>query len=519
MRKRTSPVVLLVAFVVGFVGPASYARSAQAPAPIVYAVKFPEPDKHYALVEATIPTDGRAAVELMMPVWSPGYYRVENYAKQVQDLAARTPDGKELATEQPLKNRWKIPTRGAPTVVVSYRLPCNRLFVTSNWVGDDMAVLNGAASFLTLVEKTRRPHDVKLTLPAAWKRSMTGLEAAPGGQPHHYRAADYDMLVDCPIVAGSPDVRDFTVADSKHSLVHAGKLGDWHGQKAAADVEKIVAAHRRMWGFLPFDRYVFLCVFGKGGGGLEHKNSTLVTTNAGAMRTPKSYLAWLGLVSHEYFHAFNVKRLRPVELGPFDYEKEPRTSGLWVAEGLTSYYGDLILARSGLADDKEYLARLSGHINNLQKTPGRLVQSLEQASLDVWTSSFSGIGGGEKSISYYVKGPVVGFLLDAKIRRATKGAKSLDDLMRLAYKRYSGEKGFTAEQFRQAADEVAGVDVGGWIHKAVATTEELDYKEALDWFGLRFAPAEEGAKKTWRLEVRPDATDEQRGHLRTWLSQ
>jgi predicted metalloprotease with PDZ domain len=112
---------------------------------------------------------------------------------------------------------------------------------------------------------------------------------------------------------------------------------------------------------------------------------------------------------------------------------------------------------------------------------------------------------------------VVGFLLDAKIRRATKGAKSLDDLMRLAYKRYSGEKGFTAEQFREAADEVAGVDVGSWIRKAVATTEELDYTEALDWFGLRFAPAEEGAKKTWRLEVRPDATEEQRSHLRAWL--
>src|SRR5207244_1071193 len=140
-------------------------------------------------------------------------------------------------------------------------------------------------------------------------------------------------------------------------------------------------------------------------------------------------------------HAFNVKRLRPIELGPFDYEKEPRTTGLWVAEGLTSYYGDIVLPRAGIGGTKEFLARLSSHIDKLQKSPGRLVQSLEQASYDVWTAGFSGIGSSDKTISYYVKGPVAGFLLDAKIRRATAGAKSLDDLMRLAYQRYGGEKG------------------------------------------------------------------------------
>jgi predicted metalloprotease with PDZ domain len=245
---------------------------------------------------------------------------------------------------------------------------------------------------------------------------------------------------------------------------------------------------------------------------LEHQNSTLVTTNPAAMRTPGSYQSWLAFVSHEYFHAFNVKRLRPVELGPFDYEKEPRTTGLWVAEGLTSYYGDLILPRAGLVGTKEHLARLSSHIDKLQKSPGRLVQSLEQASYDVWTSGLSGVGSSDKTISYYVKGPVVGWLLDTKIRRATNGAKSLDDLMTLAYQRYAGDKGFTKEQFERTAEDVAKIDLKGWFKKAISSTEELDYTEALDWFGLEFTGG------GWSLAPRKDATEAQRGRLEAWAS-
>src|SRR5262249_37472816 len=159
------------------------------------------------------------------------------------------------------------------------------------------------------------------------------------------------------------------------------------------------------------------------------RNSTLVGVGGAGTRPGRGNLAWLGLVCHEYFHAFNVKRLRPVELGPFDYEQGPRTSGLWVSEGLTSYYGALLLCRGGLADREAHLRQLGGVIDQLQNNPGRLEQTLEQSSLEVWTSSYSGVGGGGKTVSYYVKGPVVGFLLDAHVRRATGGAKSLDDVM------------------------------------------------------------------------------------------
>jgi predicted metalloprotease with PDZ domain len=237
------------------------------------------------------------------------------------------------------------------------------------------------------------------------------------------------------------------------------------------------------------------------------------------MTTPTS--AWLAFVSHEYFHAFNVKRLRPVELGPFDYENPPRTTGLWISEGLTTYFGELIATRAGLGTVQDYLARVSSRISSLQNSPGRLVQTLEQSSLDVWNSGTSGVGRDPATqVSYYVKGPVVGFLLEAKIQRVTGGKKSLDDVMRLAYKRYAGERGFTAEQFRQTAEEVAGIDLKEWFRKAISSTEELDYTEALDWFGLRFAASDgQSPARAWKLEIRPDATEANKSHLRRLVGQ
>jgi predicted metalloprotease with PDZ domain len=517
MSKRLPQLVNL--FILFLTLGASWSQADQALEPIAYTVKFPAPDKHAAEVEMTVPTGKRPAIDLMMAIWSPGFYRIENYATRVQAVTARTPDGQELQVEQPSKNRWRIQTNGAATIVVSYRLKCEERSVTTNWVSDDYAVLNGPATFITLVEQAHRPHDVRIELPANWKQSMTGLEPAPDGKANHYRAADFDTLADSPIVAGNPLVTDFEVDGSKHYLVNIGDFKQWDSRRATRAIEKIVQENRRMWGFLPFKRYVFLCAFRQGGGGLEHLNSTLVTTSPAEMQTNQSFLSWVAFVSHEYFHAFNVKRLRPVELGPFDYEKEPRTSGLWVAEGLTSYYDGLIVTRAGLNDPADFLARLSSNIKRLQNTPGRLVQTLEQASHDVWTSSFSGIGGGEKMVSYYVKGPIVGFLLDAHIRKATNGAKSLDDLMKLAYKLYGGERGFTADQFRTSAEEVAGQDLKEWFRKAIASTEELDYAKSLDWFGLRFAPPDpQKPEPTWKLEIRPDATPEQKARLQAWLN-
>jgi predicted metalloprotease with PDZ domain len=296
--------------------------------------------------------------------------------------------------------------------------------------------------------------------------------------------------------------------------VDAGAHRQWDAALGARDLERIVGGTREYWGVLPFRRYVFLNVFRQGGGGLEHANSALLTSSP-EMQTPT--LRWLAFVAHEYFHAFNVKRLRPAELGPFDYEKPPSTSSLWISEGLTTYGADLVIARAGLCTMEEFLNLLSNNIATLQASPGRLKQTLEQASLDVWNSGLSGVGRDpENLLSYYVKGPVVGFLLDAKIQRATGGKKDLKDVLRLAYARYGGARGFTAADFQKTAEEVAKADLRNAFRSWVASTEELDYQEALDRFGLRFK-SEPGSPKPWSLAVRDDASPAQIKRLRRWL--
>ncbi len=510
--------LLLAATAVAWLALSASASLGRPLEPIVYTVRF-VPESQTADIQATIPTGKRASIDLMMPIWSPGFYRVEDYASRVHDVTARTPAGDALKVEQPQKNRWQVETRRAESIVLTYRVTCAQRSVTTNWVSADLIVLNGAPTFITLVENARRPHDVRLELPPVAPRAMTSLDPAPGGAANEFLADDYDTLVDSPIVAGDLDVREFEVAGSRHYLVDAGDRGQFDAAQAAADLQKIVNQARVLFGSLPYKRYVFLNVFRQGGGGLEHKSSTLLTANATRSTTPAGYRAWLSFVAHEYFHAFNVKRLRPVELGPFDYEHEPRTRSLWISEGFTSYYAALLVARAGLGMADDFLAAMSSPIRQLQQAPGRLVQTLEQSSWEVWTNSMSGINTDPRtSVSYYVKGEVVGFLLDAHIRRATGGSKSLDDVMRLACRRYSGERGFTPDDFRKTAEDVAGTKLSDWFRRAVASTEELEYDEALEWYGLQFASRDsQDAAQNWKLEPRVGATPEQQRHLSALL--
>lgn len=489
--------------------------------PALYTMRFPAPDTHIAEVEGRIPTGGQATLDLMLPAWSPGYYVQQDYARNVQEFAAMAPGGGTLTVERPRPNHWLITTNGASTVVITYKLLCTSRFVTGCWVDASYAVINGPSTFIAINEAPRqvkRPYELRFELAATWKQSVSSLDTV-GGDPNHYRAPDYDVFIDSPIVAGTISVHEFEVAGSRHYLADFGDLGAWDGARAADSLERIVEEHRRMLGGLPFDKYVFLNSFRGGAGGLEHLNSSLLSSRA-RPADPLPTLRWLKYVSHEYFHAINVKRLRPIELGPFDYEKLPSTPSLWISEGLTTYYGDLAVVRSGVGPVDDYLEGLSGHIRTVQTSPGRLVQTLEQASLTSGTTSSSGVGGNRsQTISYYDKGPVAGLLIDARIRHVTNGRRSLDDVMRLAIARYSGERGFRPEEFVAAASEIAGTDLSALFHALLATTGELDYAEALDWFGLRFVePGSADPGRAWSIEARPDATAAQQAHLRSLVT-
>src|SRR5882762_8416542 len=395
---------------------AATAGAQSAPEPIRYTLSFPAPQTHYVEVTAAVPTGRRADVELMMAVWTPGSYLVREYARNVEAVTASGPDGRALDVDKSKKNHWRIATGGAPTITVKYRLYCREMSVRTNWVENDFALLNGAPTFITLADLAPRPHEVVITPASGWKRSITALPAMAGGEG-----------------------------------------GVFDGARAAKDLEAVVKEDRRLWGSLPYDRYIFFNMITESGGGLEHKNSTVLMTNRWSTRTRRAYLAWLQLASHEYFHAWNVKRLRPAELGPFDYENENITRSLWIAEGFTDYYAELQVHRAGLQTRDEYLEDLSNTIELLQTTPGRLVQSAEMASFDAWIKYYRpDENTNNTSVSYYTKGTVIAFLLDAKIRKATSGAKSLDDVMRVAYQKFAGPKGYTPEQFRAVAEDVAG---------------------------------------------------------------
>ncbi len=487
------PALLLTVFVMHGVVPAA-AQTAPDPAldPVRYTVSFPEPHTHYVEVTAVVPTGGRPQVELMMAVWTPGSYLVREYARHVEAVTAAAPDGRALTIEKSDKNRWRVATGGAPSVEVSYRVYAREMSVRTNWVETDFAMLNGAPTFMTLADGPARPHEVVIQPAPGWRTSATGLAEMSGGS-HRYRAPDFDTLVDSPIVIGNPAVYEFTVDDKQHFLVNVGEAGVFDGARAARDLEILVREHRRMWGTLPYEKFVFLnlLTLTQGGGGLEHKNSTMLMTSRWATRTRRSYLSWLGLASHEFFHTWNVKRLRPVELGPFNYEDEVHTRSLWVVEGVTDYYADLALHRAGLSTREELLDGLSDHVERLQTTPGRLVQSVEEASFDAWIKYYRPDENSRNvSISYYTKGAVLGFLLDARIRAATEGAKSLDDVMRTAFQQFSGDRGFTPDEFRAVVEQVGGLDLASFWEGAVEGTAELDYGGALETFGLRFKPVE-----------------------------
>ena len=470
--------------------------------PITYTLRFPAPETHYVEVEASVPA-GQPSIELMMAVWTPGSYLVREYERHVEQVAAKGPDGAALAVTKTQKNRWRVEAKGAPRVTVTYKVYGREMTVRTNWIESRFALLNGAPTFLTLAERgVTRPHVVALSLPAAWKTSVTSL-APVAGEAHRYQAASYDELVDSPILAGNPTVHRFEVGGKPHVLANEGEAGVFDGKRAAADVAKIVAEHERFWGGLPYERYAFINVLNEsGGGGLEHKDSTVLMASRWATGTRRAYATWLTLASHEHFHAWNVKRLRPVELGPFDYERENPTTSLWIVEGFTAYYEHLMVRRAGLTTDAEMIDGIASDIRDLQTTPGRLTQPVETASLDAWIKYYRGDENTPNSaISYYTKGAVIAFVLDGRIRKATNGAKSLDDVMRLAYSRYAGEKGFTEAEFKGVVHEVAGRDFGAWWRSVLQTTEELNYDEALEWLGLRFKPVDRapgaGPGKAW----------------------
>lgn len=465
------------------------AASAGDDAPVRYRVILDAPQTQMVTIELHIPAVEGDVIDFHLPVWRPGKYLVIDPAGTVRDVTARTMTGRGVPIEKIRKSAWRIsPNPGTP-ITVRYRVYANSLGDRTRHVDDTHAFLSGSSVFLFAEALRFAPLEVHIDAPEGWKIA-SGLEFAPGSDTVLI-APNYDVLADSPIEIGEHDFIRFEALGKPHDIVIWGE-GEFDAERLVDDFRDIVEVqHDVFGGELPYERYVFLIHAGRNaGGGTEHLNSTIMQTSKasleGSLSSNSAYHRFLGLVAHEFFHIWNVKRLRPAGLQPYDYERENYTDLLWVAEGTTSYYDDLTLARTGVYSADRYIDVLANAINGLQGRPGRLVQSLADSSFDAWIKfNRSTPDDVNSTISFYSKGALVSLLLDMEVRRATGNAVTLDTVMREMYERFPLEGGgFTTADLMAVIEELTGKDIEPFFAAYVRGTEELDYAKALEVVGL-----------------------------------
>lgn len=480
------------------------AAAQNAPVDISFTVAMPRPHTHLFDVDVSIKrnTNGPQEEVLVMPVWTPGSYMVREFARHVQDFAAVDGAGQPLKWEKTNKDTWRVVTNGAREWHATYRVYANELSVRTSELNSSHGFWNNANLLMYLEGFLKNPATVRVLAPDVWKVA-TGLPAVPGVK-NTYRAENFDVLYDSPFEASNFKTLVFNVKGVPHRIVIDGD-GNYDPERMRRDVQKIVETQVGLMGEIPYRDYTFILhLRSDAGGGLEHLNSTALgyprfgfrirsgdrATSAGpnASQTPeRDYRGFLSLVSHEFFHLWNVKRIRPDALGPFDYTQENYTKVLWVAEGITDYYADLALRRAGLITESEFLSATARSMQALQDTPGRLEQSVEESSFDAWIKYYRQDENSINSqISYYDKGALLGLLLDLEIRKRSGGAKSLDDVMRYLYAEFfKKNRNYGPVDFQKACELMAGSSLEEFFKKYVRGKEELDYNGALEAAGLR----------------------------------
>jgi predicted metalloprotease with PDZ domain len=459
----------------------------QKTAPILhYTVSVLQPANHTYTVTLKCSNWKQDTIRLKMPTWMPGYYQLMDYPSSVENLMADDGRGNKIAIEKLHDNTWVIAGIKNKPFFVKYNITTKKQFVANSYVDSAHAYLIPENSFLYIEDQLNLPVSVRFLFNKDWTTIATGLDAV-AGKPNEFTAPDFDILYDCPILIGSlEELPSFKVNDINHRFI-GYKLAEFNRIIFINNLKKIVESAAAIIGHIPYKEYTFIGI-GPGRGGIEHLNNTTISFDGSGLNKPEVMNRTLNFIAHEYFHHYNVKRIRPFELGPFDYDKGNRTNLLWVSEGLSVYYEYLTVKRAGLADAATLLANFEGNLNNHENNPGKFYQSLQQASYATWSDGPFGTQGTEigKAISYYDKGPLVGLLLDFEIRNATQNKKSLDDVMRLLYQKYYQQKqrGFTEAEFEAACEQVAGISLAS-LFEYVYTTKELDYNKYLNYAGLK----------------------------------
>lgn len=463
---------------------------------IAFSVSMPKPATHLLEVEMRLKWPHMPdQPELKMPVWSPGSYLVREYARHVQDFAVKDSSGREIPWRKLNKNTWQIDAKGAKGLTVFYRVYANELTVRTNELNDEHAFWNNTALLMFPKGQLAAPSTVTVKPFGNWKVA-TGLPKAAGAE-NTYRAENFDILYDSPFEVSNFKEITFNVQGKPHRFVVTGE-GNYDLNQIAADSTKIAEEAFKIFGELPIDNYLFILNL-RGRGGLEHLNSTALQYDRFGFKPKSRYLGFLQLVAHEYFHLWNVKRIRPDSLGPFDYENENYTRLLWFAEGATAYYEDLLLRRAGLITDKELLEKKAGMIEQLQTRPGRFETSLEEASLDAWIKYYRPDENAiNNQISYYDKGEIVSMMLDIAIRTSSGGAKSLDDVMRSLYNEfYKKNRNFTPEDLQKTSETMAGKSLEEFFTKYIRGEADIDFDGIVSGIGLQLSETDVNKGKAY----------------------
>jgi predicted metalloprotease with PDZ domain len=456
--------------------------------PIHFKISMRDTANHsfqVAMLLTPMPAD---SLDLYLPRWTPGYYQLMDFRRHLDSF--HTSAGHWTRVDS---STWRLYAPKGTQITVTYTVRAERRFVANPYLGTDHAYILPGGVFLYPDGMLGHPAVVHLELVSGWTaatglvRQATGLARQATGlarQSNDFYARDFDELYDEPILAGPLEtLPTFTVKGVPHTFTGVG-LGDFDRVAFVRDLQKIVEAGSSLMRDIPYDHYVFLAI-GAGRGGIEHANSCSLSFNGKDLQTDNGRKRMLSFIAHEYFHGYNVKRIRPVELGPFDYQRANRTNLLWVSEGFTVYYEYLLLKRAGITSTDDLFGALEKNIAAYENTTGHLYQSLTEASYETWSDGPFG-GSLQKTISYYDKGPAVAMLLDLAIRHETHNASSLDDVMTRLYREFYQQKkrGFSDAEFRQTCETIAGAPLDE-VFGYATTTKDLDYDKYLGYAGLR----------------------------------
>ncbi|HZH89371.1 MAG TPA: hypothetical protein VEX70_02005 [Pyrinomonadaceae bacterium] len=524
---------------------------------ISYQLSMSNPASHLFEVSMTVePPNGAEAIDFQMPRWSPGRHAIFDFAKNVQEVRAETscppagtcPQGSALPVTRLDTQTWRVfPQQGAVSrgVTLTYKVFANDLSGTFSQLDTRHANFNGGSIFMYVVGHKQDPVRLSINAPANWRILNA---ASVRADQREWKFPNYDILIDTPTeIAPDFTVDEFKVEGKTHRvMVHS--FGEEKGQRAAlvGDIERVVRAQIALLGLPDYDGYLFMMHFdptAPRGDGMEHLASTQIISTR-ALGDKGVAEDALDTASHEFFHVWNVKRLRPVELGPWDFTRPVNTRSLWIAEGLTNYYGGLMQRRAGIWTDERFMRALAGAIGSVENAPGNRLISAEEASLIASfidrTPHYQRTNLSETTVSYYSKGEVIGIVLDLLIRGKTQGRASLDDVMRRMYEEfylrspaatyYSRGRGYTGADFERVVSQVAGADMSGFFARHVRGTEPLPYEEAFAHVGLRLvkSPADASQRtpnaaqptpprQNYRLEEIKDAPAEARAMRAAWL--